>query len=323
MSISTYNLELDRIIREVKSRGAKSVIVQAPDGLKPYMEDLLRELSSAGVTTYISADPCYGGCSLADGTGRLLEADMLIHIGHNKFNATKEEIPTLYISAFYLTAVDDLIARSADFLKARSIKKVGLVASLQHLHNLRSFMEGLKAAGLDVFVDEVSGGLVLGCNVEGAKRVAGFVEAILHIGGGDFHALGVAMAVDIPVYIADPYRGEVRDIERLKRRVIARRWWAIEEAKRAKTFGVVVVGKKGQFKKDFAIRLKKELEERGREVVMVVADDVSWERLSGFTFVDAFIITGCPRISLDNQESFGKPVLNEEDAAELLRVTKK
>jgi diphthamide biosynthesis enzyme Dph1/Dph2-like protein len=48
-------------------------------------------------------------------------------------------------------------------------------------------------------------------------------------------------------------------------------------------------------------------------------DEVNWERMAPFTFVEAFIITGCPRISLDNQESFGKPVLNEEDAEELLK----
>ncbi|MGB9622589.1 MAG: diphthamide synthesis protein, partial [Candidatus Bathyarchaeia archaeon] len=68
---------------------------------------------------------------------------------------------------------------------------------------------------------------------------------------------------------------------------------------------------------------QRELESKGRRAVMLVADEVNWERLSCFTFVDVFIITGCPRISLDNQESFGKPVLNGEDARELLKVMDK
>ncbi|MCX8182276.1 MAG: diphthamide biosynthesis enzyme Dph2 [Candidatus Methanomethyliaceae archaeon] len=319
-NLTPYNFEVEKIINEVRSRGAKTVLVQAPDGLKPYLKDLWMKLSSVGVTVYISTDPCYGGCDLADGIGRKLGAEMLIHIGHNKFVKTKEEVPTLYIPATYSVDISGLVGKSVEFLKDRGIRKVGLVASLQHVHSLRGFVEGLKSNGLDVVVDDATGGLVLGCDVEAAKRIAGSVDAILHVGGGDFHALGVALSVDLPVYIADPYRGEVRDLEKLKRKILARRWWAVQEARNAKVFGLIVVAKTGQFYKDYALLIKKELEAKGRKAVMLVADEVNWERLSTITFVDSFIITGCPRISVDNQEIFGKPVLNGEDAKELLKV---
>lgn len=322
MSTIPYDLELDRVVREVKSSGAKTVIVQAPDGLKPYIKDLYQSLSSLGVTVFVSADSCYGGCYLADDLGGLLGAEMLIHIGHKKFIKKEEGIPTLYIPARHLVVLEDLIKKSAEFLMKKGIKKIGLSASLQHLHTIEDFADGLRSAGLEVLVDKLSGGLVLGCAVEGAKRISGDVEAILHVGGGDFHALGVALAVDKPVYVADPYRGEVRDIEHLKRKVLAKRWWAIEEAKKAKTFGVVVIGKAGQFKKGAALRIKEELDRKGRQAFMIVTYDANWDRLCSFTFIEAFIITGCPRISLDNQEVFGRPVLNEEDAMELLRGIK-
>ncbi|MGC8936480.1 MAG: diphthamide biosynthesis enzyme Dph2, partial [Candidatus Methanomethylicaceae archaeon] len=318
-----YDLEIERVIAEVKSRGVKSVIIQAPDGLKPYVKDLWEALSSFGVTVYISTDPCYGACSLADDFGKMLGAELLIHIGHRRFITTREEIPTLYVPAYYTGDVGELVIRSAKFLTSKGIKRVGLVASLQHIQSLRDFLEGLRSSGLEVVVDEVSGGVVLGCNVEAAKRIACSVNAILHVGGGDFHALGVALAVDKPVYIADPYRNEVREIESLKRKILARQWWLVNEAINAKTFGIVVVGKTGQFNRDLALYIKRELESKGRRAVMLVADEVNWERLSCFTFVDVFIITGCPRISLDNQESFGKPVLNGEDARELLKVMDK
>jgi len=315
-----YDLENEKIISEIKSRGVKTVIIQAPDGLKAHLKDLWMELSSAGITVYISADPCYGGCDLADGIGRKLGAEMLIHIGHNKFVRTEEEIPTLYIPASYIADLSELVIRSVEFLRGRGVKRVGLVASLQHVHGLRNFVEGLRSNDFEVVVDDATGGVVLGCNVEAAKRIAGSVDVILHVGGGDFHALGVALSVETPVYIADPYRGEIRDVERLKRKILARRWWAIQEARRAQIFGVVVVAKGGQFNRDLALLIKRELEARGRKAVMVVAEEVNWERLSSLTFVDSFIITGCPRISLDNQEIFGKPVINAEDFKELLKV---
>ncbi|MBC7113003.1 MAG: diphthamide biosynthesis enzyme Dph2 [Candidatus Methanomethyliales bacterium] len=315
-----YDLEYEKIINEIKSRGVRAVLIQAPDGLKPHLKDLWMKLSSAGITVYISADPCYGGCDLADGIGRKLGADMLIHIGHNKFVKTEEEIPTLYIPASYIANLSELVKKSVEFLKGKGIKRVGLVASLQHVHSLRIFVEGLRSNGFEVAVDDATGGAVLGCNVEAAKRIAGSVDAILHVGGGDFHALGVALYVELPVYIVDPYRGEIRDIEKLKRKILARRWWAIQEAKRAQIFGVVVVTKGGQFNRDLALLIKKELEAREKKALMLVADEVNWERLSSLTFVDSFIITGCPRISIDNQEIFGKPVLNVEDFKELLKV---
>jgi len=315
-----YDLENEKIISEIKSRGVKTVIIQAPDGLKAHLKDLWMELSSAGITVYISADPCYGGCDLADDIGRKLGAEMLIHIGHNKFVRTAEEIPTLYIPAPYLVDLSELIRRSVEFLRSRGVRRVGLVASLQHVHSLKNFVEGLRSKGFEVVVDDATGGVVLGCNGEAAKRIAGSVDIILHVGGGDFHALGVALSVEIPVYIADPYKGEIRDVERLKRKTLARRWWAIQEARRAQIFGVVVVAKVGQFNRDLALLIKRELEARGRKALMVVAEEVNWERLSSLTFVDSFIITGCPRISLDNQEIFGKPVLNSEDFKELLKV---
>lgn len=319
-NVLPYDLEVEKIIDEVRSRGVKSVVVQAPDGLKPYLKDLWKRLSSIGITVYISTDACYGGCDLVDEIGRKLGAEMLIHIGHKRFVKIKEEIPTLYVPAIHSADVSKLVRMSVEFLRDRGIKRVGLVASLQHVHTLGSFVEGLKSNGLEAVVDEATGGLVLGCNVEAAKRISGLVDAILHVGGGDFHALGVALAVDLPTYIADPYKEEVRDIEKLKRKILARRWWAIQKARNAKVFGVVVVAKAGQFNKEYALFIKRELETKGREAVMLVADDVSPERLSSFTFVDSFIVTGCPRISLDNQEIFGKPVLNGEDAKELLRL---
>jgi 2-(3-amino-3-carboxypropyl)histidine synthase len=88
------------------------------------------------------------------------------------------------------------------------------------------------------------------------------------------------------------------------------------------TFGIILVTKSGQFNKESAMRIKSGLEEHGREVVLITADDVNWERMAAFPFVEAFVVTGCPRIALDNQEAFGRPVLNEEDAYELLKREK-
>ncbi|MEM0286144.1 MAG: diphthamide synthesis protein, partial [Candidatus Methanomethyliaceae archaeon] len=93
-------------------------------------------------------------------------------------------------------------------------------------------------------------------------------------------------------------------------------------AKNAKVIGIVIVVRKGQFNINLAMKLKLEFEELGKKVILLIAEEVNWERLAPFTFIDAFIITGCPRIAIDNRDSFYKPVLNLEEALELLKVIK-
>ncbi len=48
-------------------------------------------------------------------------------------------------------------------------------------------------------------GQVSGCNYSNAKSIASEVEAFLFVGGGMFHALGIALGTSKPTIIADPY----------------------------------------------------------------------------------------------------------------------
>jgi 2-(3-amino-3-carboxypropyl)histidine synthase len=314
-----YDLEIARVVEEIVRRGAKVVVIQAPDGLKAGLKGLYDALAAAGAAPVISADPCYGGCDLALPEASLLSADIVVHIGHEEFDDAQGRVPVLYVEARHMPDLGELAAKAASYLKERGVRRVGLLTNVQHRARLGELRRALEGEGLEVFVEEATGGLVLGCRVEAARSLEGAVDAFLYLGGGDFHALGAAMAVEKEVYIADPYSGEVRGIGELKKRTLAKRWWAIAEATEAKKFGVFMVAKSGQFQKAAAERIRKELEAKGREAYMLIADEINWERLAPFGFIEAFIITGCPRIALDNRDGFKRPLLNEEDAVELIK----
>lgn len=314
-----YDLEVDRVVEEVKWRGAKVVIIQAPDGLKAEVKVLYEALVDAGASPFISADPCYGGCDLALPEARFLGADLIVHIGHGRFGGEEGGVPVVYVDAKHKAGLGSLGEKAATFLKGRGIRRVGLIASVQHKALLGELGEALRKEGLEAVVEGESGGVILGCRLEAARLLEGSVEAFLYLGGGDFHALGAAMAVERDVFIADPYRGEVRDLQELKRKVLARRWWAISEASKARSFGIFAVSKSGQFHREGAERIRSALEARGRSAYMLIASDINWERLAPFGFVEAFIVTGCPRIAVDNQDTLKRPVLNEEEAGELLK----
>ncbi|MFH1834694.1 MAG: diphthamide synthesis protein [Methanobacteriota archaeon] len=81
-----YDLEVERIISEVKKEKAEVVGLQFPEGLKHKAVEVAREIEEkTGVTTITFIDPTYGACDLKTGQAEKIGVDLLVHFGHNKF----------------------------------------------------------------------------------------------------------------------------------------------------------------------------------------------------------------------------------------------
>jgi len=172
-----YDIEIENILKEILTRKAKKVLIQLPDGLKPYASKILEYLSLKDVLIVFSTDPCYGSCYIADYIGKEYDFDLLIHIGHEKF-VEKEGIPTIYIRADYLGRIEELAKKTIEFLSEKRFKKIGLVTNYQHLKSIDSFSKIINSHGLEVIIDEESKGLVLGCKINGALRISEKVDVI-------------------------------------------------------------------------------------------------------------------------------------------------
>ncbi len=73
-----YDLELDRIIKEIQKQDPKKVLLQFPDGLKPYatlIADYLEEKTKTPITIWLGT--CFGACDIPQ-----TDADILIQFGH-------------------------------------------------------------------------------------------------------------------------------------------------------------------------------------------------------------------------------------------------
>lgn len=70
---------------------------------------------------------------------------------------------------------------------------------------------------------------------------------------------------------------------------------------------------------DQSIRIKKDLESFGKIVDLLAMREITPERLDTFTGIQAFVQTGCPRVSIDGY-TFSKPVLSVPQAMALIRV---
>jgi 2-(3-amino-3-carboxypropyl)histidine synthase len=81
-----YDLELSRIISEIRKAKAKLVLLQFPDGLKPYataVVDYLEKETNAEFLIWLGT--CFGACDTPLEVERLKpKVDLIIQFGHNE-----------------------------------------------------------------------------------------------------------------------------------------------------------------------------------------------------------------------------------------------
>jgi 2-(3-amino-3-carboxypropyl)histidine synthase len=305
-----FDFEEERIKQEIAKLGAKRVLLQLPEGLKPEGPRLAKIIEGTDAFPIISADPCYGACDLATAEAGRLGIDLIIHFGHAKL-LKHEPISTLYVEARATVTVADAVEKSVPLLSKYS--KIGLATTVQHVQTLDEAREILVRAGKTVVVGDAGRlnypGQVIGCDYSNVKSVANEVEAFLFIGGGRFHALGIALSTSKPTIIADPYENRAYSIDKEAQRILKQRWACIEEAKNAKTFGVLVGLKIGQRRLEDALKIKEIAEKNGKTAFLFAAREILPEALMEFPSVDAYVNTACPRISLEAPSKFLKPVL--------------
>lgn len=80
-----YDLELPRIIEEIKKNNYKRILIQLADGLKPEAKNIVDEVKKqTQAEVLIYSGSCYGGCDLPLGIQQL-NIDLVVQVGHNKF----------------------------------------------------------------------------------------------------------------------------------------------------------------------------------------------------------------------------------------------
>ncbi len=317
-----YDLELDRILNEAGRLSARRILIQLPDGLKPYAPQIVEKLADRGLEVYVSASSCYGACDLALAEAERLKADLLVHYGHTSFGLPTGRIKVLYVEARSSADFSEVLSGALPELKP--YRRIGLTASLQHVHRISEVEKSLRGEGKQVFVGRPEGrgvaypGQILGCNVSAALKISGNVEVFIHLGGGLFHPLGVFLATGKPVFSLDPFTGKVVEVSGLGERVKRKLKSSVMRVLEAERVGVILGLKPGQFNLREALKVKRVLEERGKQVLMLGFDEVLEEALANFPSLEAFVCTACPRIGVDDCEKFSRPLIPASNLLEAL-----
>lgn len=318
---NTFDLRVEEMVEAVRRRGANIVALQLPEGLKRRALELAEAIEGAtGASVVVSADPCYGACDLVEDQLLPLGVDLVVHLGHTDMGDTPTGIPTLFMETPSRLSVDKAVAAAVRQLPLAGI--IGLLATTQYRHAMARAEELLKEAGRQVVVGTggrrlAFPGQVLGCDLGAARAVADTVDAFLLLGGGRFHAVGVALATGKQVVVADVESGKATGMEEERDRVLRRRSATIGRAMDAQTFGILVEGRPGQRRWAMARSLRDMLRQAGKRPLLLALRGVSPDRLLALG-LDAYVSTACPRIAVDDQESYHVPLLTPHELRILL-----
>lgn len=75
-----YDLELEKVVKIIKEKNAKTVLIQLADGLKPRGTEIVKYLEhNTNATIFLWLETCYGVCDVPN-----VQMDLVVQFGHNE-----------------------------------------------------------------------------------------------------------------------------------------------------------------------------------------------------------------------------------------------
>lgn len=306
---------VEKIVRTIKKINPSKILIQAPIGLKNFAIKTSDKLNSIGIPTIISANPCHGGCDVAFEDAKKINADLILHIGHSKF-LSKHDIRTLYYEYRYkdFYPLEKTLERVIPLINGENI---GIATTVQWIEMLEKTISFLEEYGKKGMIGKKCGlaqhnGQIIGCDYSTAKNIEKNIDSYIVI-GSVFHALGLKLITEKNVIAIEPFIEKALDIGDLAKKVLTQRYMKIQEFKKARKIGILLCLKPGQKNLKIINNLKEILEKNNKKTSLITINEIENTLLEEMK-IDAYINTCCPRVSIDDQSMFSKPLLLPSEA---------
>jgi 2-(3-amino-3-carboxypropyl)histidine synthase len=294
----------------VRSRGFRKVALQVPGGLTRGARDLADRLrAETGAEVILVARACFGACDFP-GPDEVPGAEASIVLGHAPIPNVPLPLPTFFVEMRSPAADPEALIET--LVQGAVPRRLGLQVSVQHADLREPLRDAAARRGLSLVAGTGDRRLfysaqALGCNYTAAESLQDRVDAFLFVGTGRFHPLGLALAVDRPVWSLDPIRNQLEPpIDRSA--LLRRRLALIATTRAARRWGVLVSTFAGQNRSPTAAALLRKARDRGLDAETLTFGRLDPSDLVGRDF-DAYVNTACPRIALDDSELYPQPVL--------------
>ena len=305
-----YRTADETLFQDLVRAGFRRIVLQTPAGLQRNALELgrtIRERTGADVIHVTRT--CFGACDPPAVT-EVAGAEALVTLGHAPIPNMPLALPTYFVEM--RTSEGDVEALAQKVAEAGLPARLGVVASIQHLDLVGPLTEALGRRGITLRSGEGDARLAyaaqaLGCNYTTAERVADEVDGFLFLGTGLFHPLGLAYAVEKPVWSLDPLQTTLAPpLDRDG--MVRRRLLTIARVMDARRWGILVSTFGGQNRMAMAQRLRERARSHQREAEILVFDRLESRDLLARD-VEAYVSTACPRIALDDGELYDRPIL--------------
>ncbi len=302
-----FDFQLENIVAWIRDGGYSSVGLQLPEGLKIRATEISDYLSEkTGVDVLVIGLPCYGACDLFNYKGK---TDALVHFGHSPIPSQGDDPNVLYIESRSDANLGKEILPMLEILPQR----VGLLATIQYLDLLPKVKSMLEYTGRTAIIGTgdrriAYPGQVLGCNCSAAESVLDDVNVFLFLGEGDFHPLAAAFGVKKEVFVMNPVTKEFRNMSEIRDRILRKRFAAIQSAKDAQSFLVIVCSKIGQDRSAQADAAVSKIRSKGLKAYKAVMEEITPASLMAYR-VDAYVNTACPRVAMDDSARYDRPMI--------------
>ncbi|MGC8496123.1 MAG: diphthamide biosynthesis enzyme Dph2 [Candidatus Micrarchaeia archaeon] len=296
------------------------ILLQFPEGLKQKALEYAKKYEQEGHEVFVSASPSFGACDLAIDEAKAIGVDKIVHFGHAEFRHVDFNVE--YVP-YEIDAPLDLLDKSLESLQ--DFSTLGIVTTIQHVHQLESLKKFYEIHGKKIVIGKPYGfakkpGQILGCDIGSAATIDKQVDAFVYFGGGMFHPLGALLATTKPFLVIEPFAGKIEFIDKYRDIYRKRSRGKILSSLEAKSFGILVSTKQGQYNMRFAEVIKKKLEQSKLEGIILISNTFDFESLDNMLNIDAFVNTACPRIAIDDYGRTRKPILSADELMELLKM---
>lgn len=322
---SNYRFEVPKCVWQIRKASATRVALQLPEGLQVFATILAKIFENfCGCRVVVLGDVTYGACCVDDFTARALGCDFMIHYGHSCLvPVTQCLIKVLYVFVEIVIDTEHVKALLQKYfidgaLKAEfglKPKNVALVSTVQFISTTHVIKQRLESSSPSITFTipqskPLSQGEILGCTAPQLKHE---IDCVVYIGDGRFHLEAIMIAnpqLQGRYFRYDPYSKRFSLEDYAHESMLTRRQTAIEAAKYAKSFGLILgtLGRQGS--PAVLEQLRELLKRHQRKYLVLLMSEIKPAKLATFKdSVDVWVQVACPRLSIDWSSAFDKPLL--------------